>query len=226
MGYHRETQQYVVCSTTTTNVCFNLQKKLSTNIVSLAENLPRTEMNIAWIWTEESLLADSKCEIEYMHAHNLMHIHTWHRRTGAKVSWGVLSKVWFHDVSFKRKILPHIARYNHYITHILLVYVGICLGYSPKGTQLFPFEIQVYFSIDPVTFGPRDERSLDLREEEFEPLNVPFRLFGWYAFLEEIRRFTSWYGKYISIPLFTRFFLNTFQVVVWDFWTINSMYGK
>ena len=193
MGYHRETEQYVVCST---KVCFNLQKKRSSNIVSLAEILPRTEMNIAWIWTEESLLADSKREIEYMHAHNLMNLHTWHRWTGAKVSWGVLSKVWFHYVSFKQKILPHIALYNHYITHIWLVYVGICLGYSPKGTQLFPFdsvfpfdlglrspppEIQVYFSIDPVTFGPRDERSLDLREEEFEPLNVPFRLFGWYG---------------------------------------------
>ena len=85
---------------------------------------------------------------------------------------------------FKGKILPSYcpiqALYNPYM-------VGICLGYSPKGFFKFspvihvsirpglpgPPEIQVYFSIDLVTFGPRDERSLDRREEEFEPLNAP-----------------------------------------------------
>ena len=39
----------------------------------------------------------------------------------------------------------------------------------------------------------------------------------WQLLMEKIR-LISWYGTYI--PLFTRF--HTCQVVVWDFWTINS----
>ena len=36
-----------------------------------------------------------------------------------------------------RLTLAVVALYNHYIIHILVVYVGIHVGYSPKGTQLF-----------------------------------------------------------------------------------------
>jgi len=54
--------------------------------------------------------------------------------------------------------------------------------FSKRDTELLEamteFLKQVYFSIDPVTFGPRDERSLDLREEEFEPLNAPSMMSG------------------------------------------------
>ena len=36
------------------------------------------------------------------------------------------------------QILPHVAPYNHYFSHTKVVFVGIYLGYSLKGTQLFP----------------------------------------------------------------------------------------
>lgn len=42
----------------------------------------------------------------------------------------------------------------------------------PWPSAFLPFE--VYFSIDPVTFGPREEQSLEM--EEFEPLNAPSML--------------------------------------------------
>eukprot|EP00435_Cladocopium_sp_Y103_P015328 s458_g3.t1 len=53
--------------------------------------------------------------------------------------------------------------------------------FSKRDTELLEslteFLKQVYFSIDPVTFGPRQERSLDL-EEDFEPLNAPSMMSG------------------------------------------------
>ena len=40
--------------------------------------------------------------------------------------------------SYQREILPHIGRITTILESIfLVVYVGIYLGYSPKGTQLF-----------------------------------------------------------------------------------------
>lgn len=144
MGYHRETQQYVVCST---NVCFNLQKTLSSNIVSLAENLPRTEMNIAWIWTEESLLADSKCEIEYMHAHTQSYAHThmtqadWSQSILRCIEQGMISWCFIQTENIT-PYCPIQPLYNPYM-------VGICWymsGVLSEGYPTFPlwFSVSVW----------------------------------------------------------------------------------
>ena len=66
---------------------------------------------------------------------------------GANSKATVIGKMWVplggYLIAVVPKILPYIALCNHYITHLLVVYVGIYLGYSPKGIQLFPLILGV-----------------------------------------------------------------------------------
>ena len=57
------------------------------------------------------------------------------------VSKGNVGYPWQGTLAVVPRILPHLALYNHYVIHILVVYVGIYVGYSPKGTQLFHLNI-------------------------------------------------------------------------------------
>ena len=75
-------------------------------------------------------------------------------------SKGNVGYPWECTLAVVPPILPHIALYNHCIINIYVVYVGIYLGYSPKGTQLFPlihaifsFLLEIPFSTDPLNIS-------------------------------------------------------------------------
>ena len=63
------------------------------------------------------------------------------QRLGEELSKGNVGYPWQGTLAAVPRILPHLALYNHYIIHILVVYVGIYVGYSPKGTQLFHLKL-------------------------------------------------------------------------------------